>query len=514
MMMRPAKEDAVDGAEALRRLQARGERLLAAFDRFGFDVPFQEGRELLPALLATRLGLLGSMNLYMPAVGRYLRDLGLSVELRPYTGANAHFQPEADHVRPDDALLARDLNWRDIVTPTPADLARSVGPYGFVIGNGQAPAFFARLGRPLDLFIPYGSDLYEIPFLWAENADLDRWRDINRLLLGHFQRIGIRQVRLVQVSNHQFLPHLEALGQARYVQRGVPMVYAPSYDRVTDDEAVSLSSLAATMTELRRRFAFLVFHHSRHYWETRTSPVSRKGNDALLRGFADFARTPHGAKAGLVTFEYGPDVEASRRLAAELGIADRVVWFPVAPRRDIMAALRFCDVAAGEFSVGWRFGGVLYEVIVAGVPLINHGDWSQPGAWPDRPYPYLQACAPEEIRDALTAVATVPGYHRVRAREARRWYDEVVVTPFLAGVLRQFVDTVRERRAGQIHGELGDGGSAPPAAIETTADQGWDAAFHWVRTFTGLPEAVRERLEDFIASRGEGWRETGRGEGT
>ena len=504
MTMPPPYSDAIDGADALKRLHERGERLLAAFDRFGLDTAFQEGRELLPALLATRIGLLGSMILYMPAVGRYLRDLGLAVELRPYGGEHAHFLPEADHIRPDDALPARDLNWYDIITPTPADIARSVGPYGFVIANGRAPAFFARLGRPLDLFIPYGSDFYEIPFLWTEAADFDQYRDINRLVLGHFQRIGIRQARLVQISNHQFLPRLEALGQERRVQRGVPMVYAPSYDRLTHDEALSLSPLAAKVAALRTRYSFLAFHHSRHYWETQTSPVNRKGNDMLLRGFAAFTRTPQGAGAGLITFEYGPDVDASRRLIAELGITDRVVWFPVSHRRDFMSALRFCDVATGQFMLGWRFSGALYEVIVAGVPLINHGDWSQNGVWPDRPYPYLQARTPEEIRDALTAVATDPGRHKARAREARRWYDDAVVEPFLGGVLRQFVDTVRERRAGQIHGELGAmaGGFAERDRIPIEAEQGWDAALHWARTFDGLPETVRDRLEDFITSQG------------
>lgn len=526
-------EQGMNGAsEATSTLLLRANRLTGTLKRLGIEYPDDDPR-LLPALLAARIGLIGNMNNNLFVVTRYLQDAGLLAELRPYPFEENHFQPEADSFDLTALSSVRAIGWDDIIRPTAEDLYRSIMPYDFIAGSGCAPAFFAKMGLPLDFFIPYGSDLLLIPFQWAEGEDFDRYRDANRLLLGRFQRLGIAEARGAQISNRQFGPAMRALRGERFDFCGLPLVFTPEYDQIDNAQAIKFSPLARQIAELRHRFGFVVFHHTRHSWTERQPPLERKGNDVLLRGFADFIWTTGRTDSCLVCFEYGLDVDESRRLIEELGIGANVVWFPVSQRKHIMLALRHCDVATGEFNIGWRFGGVIYEVLVAGRPLINHADWSEDGAWPSSRYPYLQARTADEISHALSEVAAQPEKFRETTAQARSWYDKQVTEHFLRGFLGQIVETIQVRQATPRSWEIRAAelrqrvrqyeseklgfpdpmsGAAPrrPTLTPIAEAEAWDIVAAWASSVKSvadrLPDTVRESLSRFAQGEAERFR--------
>ena len=80
-----------------------------------------------------------------------------------------------------------------------------------------------------------------------------------------------------------------------------------------------------------------------------------KGNDALLRGFAEYLRG--GDPAVLVLTDWGPDVERSRALARELGIEERLRWLAPLPKLRLIEAYRAADVVLDQFVLG-TFGAI------------------------------------------------------------------------------------------------------------------------------------------------------------
>src|SRR5918993_443400 len=113
-----------------------------------------------------KIGIIGNMNnMYFP-LARYLADEGYDCDLLLLNNEPSHFHPSADSFQQKFNFTIRQLTWGD-----PAHFFRDrkhaekdLSSYNFLIGSGTAPAFLNRMKRTLDLFIPYGEDLYIWPF--------------------------------------------------------------------------------------------------------------------------------------------------------------------------------------------------------------------------------------------------------------------------------------------------------------------------------------------------------------
>jgi hypothetical protein len=114
-----------------------------------------------------KIGILGNMNNMYFSLARYLADEGYDCELLVFDYEPDHFHPTADTFKSELNFAIRQLNWGDYgrFFIRPEQIKSDLAPYEFLIGNGTAPAFVNRIGRKLDLFIPYGGDLYAFPFL-------------------------------------------------------------------------------------------------------------------------------------------------------------------------------------------------------------------------------------------------------------------------------------------------------------------------------------------------------------
>ena len=124
---------------------------------------------------------------------------------------------------------------------------------------------------------------------------------------------------------------------------------------------------------------FTLLHHSRLMWRNPGNYSSQawenenKNNDWLLYAFADLLKIRPHLKSVLLIVEYGPDVAATKRLAAELGIEASIHWLPKMDRKELMWLLSRVSIGVGEFYVVPRtlWGGTGWEALASGKPLLQ-----------------------------------------------------------------------------------------------------------------------------------------------
>ncbi len=182
---------------------------------------------------------------------------------------------------------------------------------------------------------------------------------------------------------------------------------------------------------------YLVFHPSRQHWEPEVrSPNWEKGNDILIRGFAQALDRNHGRRPGLVMVRWGRTLEATDRLVEELGIADRVKWIEPLPHLRMCEMILACDAVADQFHLG-AFGSLTPKGLMLGRPvLLKLDEAMHEWAFPELP-PILNTASPEEVSDAITALASDAGYESSIAEASRQWYARHHSNEFIGGRLAE-----------------------------------------------------------------------------
>ena len=95
--------------------------------------------------------------------------------------------------------------------------------------------------------------------------------------------------------------------------------------------------------------------------------------------------------------EYGLDVFNSKQLIKELGIEDKVIWFPKMYRKDLMYLVSAVDVCSGEFGMSYLTFGTIMEAMLMKKPVIHYRNDELYEHVYDELYPLFNAREPEEI---------------------------------------------------------------------------------------------------------------------
>lgn len=351
------------------------------------------------------------------SLGRYLRDAGFLCELVLLNGESAHFLPDNDSFRPDRlALSVRSVRWglpTDFSATSAAEIRADLATYDFLIGCGTAPAFVAKAGRLLDVFVPLGDDIYKLPFPGLVYL-------IHLARRGHTPAIITAQRKAIEACPHIFMnatnPAFEAVignlqlrGKRHYYTP--PMLYYKEYEPGILAAHMPFHSHAALLSDLRSRYELLIFQHGRQYWRSQRWPIDRwalKGNDMLIEGYSRFLKAASGRSAHLILFEYGADVPATKALIRSLRLEQHVTWLPLMPRKWIMAALTLADVVVGEMHRSWLTYGVACEALCAGKPLLHKRADEFYAQWYDALYPMVHAGDAADVAMGLQWVADNP----------------------------------------------------------------------------------------------------------
>ncbi len=413
-----------------------------------------------------------NMNNNFFTIARYLRDLGVDAHVF-LLGEHEHFKPDADSYTHDYVDFVHDTKWIEsgffsINPDSITAIKNDMEGFDLIIACGYAPFFLHRAGLELDIFVPYGSDLYEVPFYyhgielfnifnrfdvfyrWATGKDLVM-KILRRLGLESFAgryrsyKISYHQTRGIQKSKHVFCicqnDHWKSVVDKLKINDlmrpvTLPVVYVPEYKQEYIEQHASNFLSFNLLSQFRKNNQLIVFHHSRHAWKNAPNDFTQKRNDILIKGFANFVHSNPQIKSLLVTAEYGPDVQASKALINELGIADSVVWLPTMQRKEIMACLTLADIGAVDFGLSWVTGGVLFEFMAMQLPIMQlRNDEMYDGLYDDL-YPIMKSNNEVEIKDSLEDYVKRPGHYKAMGIQSHKWFLRNVIEEPLKNYMR------------------------------------------------------------------------------
>ncbi|MBD0285947.1 MAG: hypothetical protein ICV79_11075, partial [Flavisolibacter sp.] len=311
-----------------------------------------------------RIGILGNMNNAYFALTRYLRDAGFDCELFIFKNEPHHFDPACDTRSNDYKKYCRHVTWGDPGDFLKEDfnkIKQELATFDFLIGNGSAPAYVNKIGRKLDIFIPYGYDVYSLPFFRIVHP----LRQPAYIAVAYYQRRGIKESSyiLFDRTNQAFEAIFNKISiNGKRIISPSPMLYYKEYEH----EAEQLSeedALDKQLKRLRRENDLLFVQHTRQLWKNSPDYWSYKGNNLLIEGYAQFIQQYPDLRSKLILFEYGNGVADSKKLISRLNIQDVIVWMPKMPRKKLMHVLSHADLVIGELLHSWLTYGVVMEAL-------------------------------------------------------------------------------------------------------------------------------------------------------
>lgn len=387
-----------------------------------------------------RVALIGNMNNNFFSIARHLRDLGYDAHLF-YRVAMDHFKPEADCWNEDYKEFCHEVNWLDkgICLSDEQQIRGELSGFDFFIGQGDEAAAAHRAGIDMDVYYPYGSDVYKYSqlqqeflfrhkvFQYLRSKDFAKTRRmLEKGTPSKSMRGVIANARhiLVDHTNDDFeakLRSLKCTGQIEHVP--MPFVYPRGYEYSLNREAPAWENI---IDNARRQYDLLILYHGRQEWKSKYNEFTPKNTHHLIIGFADFLKQKKG-NACLIMLDYGCDVQHSKQLINDLGIDEHVIWLPKMMRKEIMFLISKVDVCSGEFDRSYLTFGTIVEAMLMAKPVIHYRDDSlYINAYPEL-YSLLNAREPNEITEIISFAISNPAAVKTMGEEASAWIRQFFI---------------------------------------------------------------------------------------
>jgi glycosyltransferase involved in cell wall biosynthesis len=283
--------------------------------------------------------------------------------------------------------------------------------------HGNYAVWIMRASTPF-VIQPFGNDFFVMPFgrpgrSFKKLEDLIpdyRWVGLPLLLREAYQRCSA--IVLFNVDH---------LWERAYTAL-VPGKRIGVIGLITDTEQFAPGDTPppVILSRLRERHELVLFQPTRQIW---TPPGRREngdysyGNDLFLRGLAQAVQD--GASACALLVDKGNTcTTASKALARELGIADRVVWIPEMPRHQLISYYRHVDLTVDAFYAG-GFGSAALEAMACGCPVLMYLDEPNNRAVFGEVAPVVNAQTADDIAARIRRAATAAGRAELREMAPR-----------------------------------------------------------------------------------------------
>jgi len=398
-----------------------------------------------------KIACVGNMNNCMFPIARILADHGHTVTLF-LLDEYEHFLPSADVFEQDTRIEIINLGWnhQNFYLVRPDEIKKLFAPFNFFIATDYAPAYFLKARMAIDLFFPAGGDILDYPFRKIKSPGwLPEIFRIESQRCTWYQRWGLSLVGCLSMdpSTVEFENCLRTLKMNK-IERipALPFLYMAQYT----ETYFSRSAYYARIQALRQENEFLLIQHSRQSWVMGPSSLDYKGNDLLIKGFHLFVKNNPGKTCKLLLFEYGFDVEPSKKLIGDLGLTDYVVWFPTMPRKDLLSIIRFCDVGVGELGHSWFSYGAVYEILAMGVVFMGKRKDSDYAARFPELYPMLNASTEQEVFRWLNEMPQDREAYRRKGKEANEWFTRYAIDRSVDLILKKVSGEGPVRKASSI----------------------------------------------------------------
>jgi glycosyltransferase involved in cell wall biosynthesis len=251
--------------------------------------------------------------------------------------------------------------------------------------------------------------LCDVPFTAYEHGTL-RDTPFEESALGRTTALGYREAAAVFVTNSDVLPTAERLGIPP--ERIVCLPHAVDSDRL-----LAFGRQHAQLAPpAEGPVSFL--SPTRQDWRD-ADPSWTKGNDRAIRALA--LVRDEGLDCRLMLGEWGRDLEASKRLVAELDLEHMVEWVPPLRKTMLWKAYLQCHAVLDQFVLP-AIGGVAFEAMALGRRVVTSLDLPTAERFFGETPPLLACSKPEEIAAAMAAVIEDPHDRTGLGERARDWF--------------------------------------------------------------------------------------------
>lgn len=377
-----------------------------------------------------KVALIDNMNNNFFAFARYLRDYGIDAHLYEISNHSMdHFSPHADTFETVDALnwihefpiQITNKNWFFFDKRKVFNEFRS---YDLIISCGLSSAYLEKSGVQSDIIIPYGADLYQMPFAsinFQFNLNMIRsffWAD-----QASYQKKAYRNARCI-ITNMEHPIYKQALDRLHLkgINYVIPMLYNKEITAHTPEKFSFLEN-----------HDFVVFNHSRQLWCSNPDNFvdfdlykGNKRNDKTIKAFAEFLKITNYQNPVLVLFEYGSDIECSKKLIQELDIKKNVVWITKSLRKEIMYGLAKASLAVDQVRENiCGIGGTSFEVLASGTPLMTYTN----GALQNQDNlffnaPIVEVLSEMDILNVFCDYENNSGNYKHIGKISQEWFDQ------------------------------------------------------------------------------------------
>lgn len=162
------------------------------------------------------------------------------------------------------------------------------------------------------------------------------------------------------------------------------------------------------------------FTPSRQDWIAR-DPGTSKNNDFILHALKILK--DEGRKLRLSAVAWGNDLDASKRLAASLGVDQMVEWVPMMNKKDLWKRYLRSNAVLDQF-LAPALGGASFEAMILGRRLISRLDAVQCADFFGEAPPILLASNAEEIATAMRRVLDDPNDTAEDGKIAQAWMQK------------------------------------------------------------------------------------------
>ncbi|MDA7531533.1 glycosyltransferase [Akkermansiaceae bacterium] len=379
-----------------------------------------------------RIALIDNMNNNFFSLFRFLLRESIDVHLyltdsTSHGCENSHFLPENDTYclqKYSNRIHGFPISysWKHLYVKSKLELLRKeLSDYDHIVACGFSLSFLFKAKINIDLFIPYGGDLFTLAAKPTYRADML----IRYFLYRRTQRDAIRSAGAVLCNSGHVLydSALKSLG-IKPIQYVIPMVF---------DEGTVLLDYRNDVWKFMENYDFIVFSHTRHVWKSNQGLTSsnfekyggNKRNDRLIAGFADFIRRTN-SNSILVLFEYGPDVKESKQLIRDLSIEKNVRWIPKLGRKEVLEGIRASNVVVDQLREGIvGIGGSSLEGLALGKPVMTHTNNAINDA--SNGYykaPFIDVISQSEICDHIEWLFRNPVEAKKIGKQGAIWYNK------------------------------------------------------------------------------------------
>ncbi len=400
--------------------------------------------------MSKRIALIGNLNNNYFAITRFLRDNGYDAHLF-FRYSMDHFHPKADTYDLGFSKYCHEVSWFDkgFHNVNKDEVLKDIGGFDFYIGQGDEAAIANYAGIKMNVYYPYGSDVFKYAHLKQEYTLRDKVLSVIKPGKGS---ISLKQMKrgtaskylrsAIVSADHIMCKYFDKIWEERFDALNcgdkrryisMPFLYTTEYEKLhTSTDGID-AHWKSEIDQIREKYKLILLNHGRQEWND--SPVTAKNSHHLILGFGNFLKQNPGASACLMLLEYGQDVKRSKDLVAKMGIEENVIWLPKMFRKDIMYLLKNVDVGTGEFTRSFLTFGTIIEAMFMKKPVINYRVDSVYTNEYDRLYPTYIAKEPDEIANAISEAYNDPEKAKQMGEECYEWVMKYFINEPLASLL-------------------------------------------------------------------------------